>query len=343
MKDGVLRDMRAILAQNGRLAANGARRTGGEINEMANVVYSTCNLCKSDPTKPPLWQLRARKAVQDLEHKKIEYEDAVLQMYGIPVAYFPYFWHVDPSVKRASGLLIPSVGESSGLGAFYRPAVLLGDRRPVRRHLHADVHHAARPADRRRVPPPLQRRVSADEFLARLREQFAAVVGLREGAVQLRRYLALGLQPQPGVVGGLHPGLSPGPGPGRRRQSADQPGLPGRLRRRRLFAARYPVLPGHQPGDHQLQAAGGAAAVSIQLFRPARCLGRPAQPGHRHVQRVSHRRHRHAPRQPDAELGAPVHGSAGRHVEADAARRCRGLRRQRVQRAAEFRHARPDQ
>jgi len=57
--------------------------------------------------------------VQDLEHKKIEYEDAVLEMYGIPVAYFPYFWHVDPSVKRASGLLIPSAGTSSGLGVFY--------------------------------------------------------------------------------------------------------------------------------------------------------------------------------------------------------------------------------
>lgn len=119
MKDGVLRDMQAILAQNGKLAANGARRTGGEINEFSHVVYSTCNLCKNDPTRPPLWQLRADKAVQDLEHKKIEYEDATLEMYGIPVAYFPYFWHVDPSVKRASGLLPPLVGVASGIGAFY--------------------------------------------------------------------------------------------------------------------------------------------------------------------------------------------------------------------------------
>ena len=119
MKDGILRDMRAILAQNGRLAANGARRTGGEINEMADVVYSTCNLCKKDPTKPPLWQLRASKAVQDLEHKKIEYENAVMEIYGVPVAYFPYFWHADPSVKRASGLLIPTIGLSSRLGVFF--------------------------------------------------------------------------------------------------------------------------------------------------------------------------------------------------------------------------------
>jgi LPS-assembly protein len=118
MKDAVLRDMQAVLAQNGRLAANGARRTAGEVNEFSHVVYSTCNLCAKDPSKPPLWQLRADKAVQDLEHKRIEYEDATLEMYGIPVAYFPYFWHVDPSVKRASGLLVPSVGVASGIGAF---------------------------------------------------------------------------------------------------------------------------------------------------------------------------------------------------------------------------------
>jgi len=119
MKNGVLRDMRALLAENGRLAANGARRTEGEINELSRVVYSTCNLCAKDPTRPPLWQIRAFSAVQDLEHKKIEYRDAVLEMYGIPVAYFPYFWHADPSVKRESGLLIPSMGTSSHIGVYF--------------------------------------------------------------------------------------------------------------------------------------------------------------------------------------------------------------------------------
>lgn len=119
MKNGVFRNIRAILAQNARLAANGARRTNGELNEMSQVVYSTCNLCKKDPTRPPLWQIRALSAVQDLEHKKIEYEDAVLEMYGFPIAYMPYFWQADPSVKRASGLLIPSIGYTSHIGAFY--------------------------------------------------------------------------------------------------------------------------------------------------------------------------------------------------------------------------------
>lgn len=118
MREGVLRGMRAILAENGKLAANGARRTEGKINELSRAVYTTCDLCARDPTRPPLWSLRARSALQDTENKRIEYRDAVLDIYGVPVAAFPYFWHADPSVKRASGFLIPSFGSTSHLGAF---------------------------------------------------------------------------------------------------------------------------------------------------------------------------------------------------------------------------------
>ena len=75
MNDGILKDMRALLQQNGRLAANGVQRTGGQINELSKVVYTTCNLCAKDPSRPPLWQIRASSAVQDLEHKKIEYQE----------------------------------------------------------------------------------------------------------------------------------------------------------------------------------------------------------------------------------------------------------------------------
>jgi LPS-assembly protein len=118
MNDGVLKDMRALLAQNGKLAANGARRTAGKINELSKVVYSPCNLCKHNPFKPPFWQVKADSAVQDLEHKRIEYQDARLQMFGVPVAFFPFLSAPDPSVKRASGLLLPSIGNSSALGLF---------------------------------------------------------------------------------------------------------------------------------------------------------------------------------------------------------------------------------
>jgi LPS-assembly protein len=119
MRDAVMRGMSATLAENGKLVANGARRLSGEINEMSRAIYSTCNLCVKDPTAPPFWQLRAGSMVEDLQNKRIEYYDAFLDIYGVPVMYFPYFSSADPSVKRASGFLVPSFGTSKHLGEFF--------------------------------------------------------------------------------------------------------------------------------------------------------------------------------------------------------------------------------
>ncbi len=119
MKDGVLSGMRSLLAQNGRLAANGVRRTEGKVNELSHAVYSTCNICALDPEKPPLWDLRAFSATQDLQNKRIEYQDAYLDFLGQPVLYLPYFSHADPSVKRQSGFLVPGFGATDKhLGSF---------------------------------------------------------------------------------------------------------------------------------------------------------------------------------------------------------------------------------
>jgi LPS-assembly protein len=118
MRNGVLRDMRAVLAENGKLAANGARRVEAQTNELSRLIYSTCNVCAQHPEKPTLWDIRARSAVQDLVNHRIEYKDAVIDLYGLPIAYFPYLNQPDPSQKRASGFLVPSFGQSTYLGEF---------------------------------------------------------------------------------------------------------------------------------------------------------------------------------------------------------------------------------
>jgi len=119
MKNGVITGMRALLAAGGKLAANGARRTEGKLNEMSRAVYSSCNVCALDPTAPTEWDIRADHMTQDLQAKRIEYSDAWLDFYGIPVLYLPYMSNTDPSVKRQSGFLTPSLGTSSEhLGPF---------------------------------------------------------------------------------------------------------------------------------------------------------------------------------------------------------------------------------
>jgi LPS-assembly protein len=119
MKEAVMHGVAARLADNGRMIANGARRYNGKVDEMVKVVYSACDLCKTDPTAPPLWQIRARSATRDLQHKMIEYRDAEMEFYGVPVLYVPYFTQPDPSVTRQSGFLMPGIGATSKLGFFF--------------------------------------------------------------------------------------------------------------------------------------------------------------------------------------------------------------------------------
>ncbi len=129
MKDAVMRGVAARLADNGRMIANGARRYNDNIDEMVKVVYSACDLCKTDPSAPPLWQIRARSATRDLQHKMIEYRGAEMEFYGVPVLYVPYFTQPDPSVKRQSGFLMPGFGATSKLGFFFTtPYYLVLDR-----------------------------------------------------------------------------------------------------------------------------------------------------------------------------------------------------------------------
>ncbi len=114
--DGFLQNIRALLSDRSRVAANTGRRTGGTRLEMRRGVYSPCDLCREDPTQPPLWQLRAEQITHDSQTHTFEYRDATLEIGGIPVLYTPYLSHPDPSIKRQSGFLAPTLGNSTNLG-----------------------------------------------------------------------------------------------------------------------------------------------------------------------------------------------------------------------------------
>jgi len=122
MRDAVVEGLRGLLAQNGRLAANGARRRqlegGAVVMDLSRVVYSSCNLCEDDPEAPPTWQLRSRLATQDGEDRRIRFRDAMLEFDGVPAFYTPYLSMPDPSTPRSSGFLTPSFGQTRYLGGF---------------------------------------------------------------------------------------------------------------------------------------------------------------------------------------------------------------------------------
>jgi LPS-assembly protein len=121
LKSATVETIRMLLSDRSRLAAaSGTRSDDGNKTELNRAVYSPCDLCEDDPMRPPLWQIKAIRVTHDREKKRIEYRDAWLEMFGVPVLYTPYFSHPDPSVKRASGLLAPTFGYSGKLGASMR-------------------------------------------------------------------------------------------------------------------------------------------------------------------------------------------------------------------------------
>jgi LPS-assembly protein len=109
MRDGVIEQLRVQMADDTLLAANGARKEG-PITHMSKAVFSPCKVCEENPERPPLWQIKANQVIHDNETHNIEYKDAFLEMFGMPVFYLPYFSHPDPSVKHRSGFLSPSFG-----------------------------------------------------------------------------------------------------------------------------------------------------------------------------------------------------------------------------------------
>lgn len=99
-------------------AGSAARDEEAGINTMDRVVFTACEMCEGDTR--PTWALRARRATMDENSQMISYRDAVLEVAGVPVIYFPYFAHPDPNSERRSGFLPPDFGMSSKRGAFYQ-------------------------------------------------------------------------------------------------------------------------------------------------------------------------------------------------------------------------------
>ena len=85
-----------------------------EISEISKGIFTVCK--KSD--KCPPWQISAEEIKHDKKKKVINYKNALLKIYDMPVFYFPKFFHPDPTVKRKSGFLVPSIQSSSTSGTY---------------------------------------------------------------------------------------------------------------------------------------------------------------------------------------------------------------------------------
>ncbi|PHR59987.1 MAG: hypothetical protein COA43_08450 [Robiginitomaculum sp.] len=117
LEAGTAVNFTARFPEGGHLSAAFAKRNTKDGVELYNAYYTACEACVvNGKAKKPTWRLKARKVRQNAKSKSISYRDAVFEFKGIPLFYTPYLAHPDPSVGRASGLMMPFGGLSSSKG-----------------------------------------------------------------------------------------------------------------------------------------------------------------------------------------------------------------------------------
>jgi LPS-assembly protein len=117
-RDGFVDSLQLEAADRTRFAAPRGERTDGRYTVFQSGVYTACEPCKDDPSKPPRWQVKATRIIHDETEKMIYFEQARLEAFGFPLFYWPYLSTPDPTVKRKTGILDPkfSVASQYGVG-----------------------------------------------------------------------------------------------------------------------------------------------------------------------------------------------------------------------------------
>ncbi len=114
-RDGFAQHLRLLLTNDATITADYSRRRDGNITVFDHVTYTRCKYCVTS-TGAPLWQIRSVKVTHDETKHLIYHRDATFEFLGVPVFYTPYLSHPDPTVKRATGFLIPNFALSTEYG-----------------------------------------------------------------------------------------------------------------------------------------------------------------------------------------------------------------------------------
>ncbi|MBB3963867.1 LPS assembly protein LptD [Rhizobium metallidurans] len=114
--DGFINSLRIETPDNTRIVAETGQRVGGNEMILNKGVYTACLPCSQNPERPPFWQVKAERVIQNGEKRTIRLERARMEILGYPIAYVPWLVVPDNTVKRKSGFLFPSFSTAQNLG-----------------------------------------------------------------------------------------------------------------------------------------------------------------------------------------------------------------------------------
>lgn len=114
LRNGILRGARLVLNQQLQLAAAQINRVDGRYSQLYKTTVTSCRVCNDG--RPPLWQIRAKRVIHDEVENQLYFDEAQFRIGNLPVFWLPRLRLPDPTVRRATGFLVPSVRSTSQLG-----------------------------------------------------------------------------------------------------------------------------------------------------------------------------------------------------------------------------------
>ncbi len=118
LSEGLMTSARVVLDRKLQLAAADLLRTRGRYARLRRVVATSCRVCAGSPV--PLWEIRAAEVVHDEAARQLHFRSAQFRLAGVPVLWLPWLRMPDPTLRRATGFLLPSIRSTSTLGTGIR-------------------------------------------------------------------------------------------------------------------------------------------------------------------------------------------------------------------------------
>jgi LPS-assembly protein len=116
LKDGVVENLLLVLNDGSRLAARSGTRNDGRLT-LNQAAYTACRVEDAEGCpKEPSWQVKATKVIYDPVKKRVSYDGARIELFGLPVIPLPGLSHPAES-QAGSGFLVPNLRYSRNNGA----------------------------------------------------------------------------------------------------------------------------------------------------------------------------------------------------------------------------------
>lgn len=116
LRTGFVNALRIETTDKTYFASESAEQQSEDVTRFNNGVYTACEPCEDNPEKPPLWRIRSSTIIWNKKKKTIYFVRPTMELFGLPIAFFPAFEIPDHTVKRKSGFLFPTPKWSSTLG-----------------------------------------------------------------------------------------------------------------------------------------------------------------------------------------------------------------------------------